>query len=113
MTQDPNRLKPRAPLSFVQGQEQQQPPVQQNSQTVPPQYNNTVMQQQSPVQQEPEAEQVEEEKATEKMTIYITKTQARKIRKLIRDFEEATDQRTDQNKLMRKFIDKLDLSMII
>jgi hypothetical protein len=56
---------------------------------------------------------VDEEKATEKITLYLSWRQLDKLDEMVRGYKRRMRKRTDQNKLMRMMIDKFTLDDIL
>jgi hypothetical protein len=56
---------------------------------------------------------VDEEKATEKITLYLSWRQLDKLDEMVRGYKRRKRKRTDQNKLMRMMIDKFTLDDIL
>ncbi len=56
---------------------------------------------------------VKEEKATEKMSIYLTPTERAKYRKIMREIEDGTQKRLDENKFFRLILKHLDSTALL
>jgi len=55
----------------------------------------------------------EGEKATEKMSIYLTPTERAKYRKIMREIEDETQKRLDENKFFRLILKHLDSTTLL
>ena len=55
----------------------------------------------------------EEEKATEKLTLYLLPRQSDKLDELIMQYKKETGKRIQRNKLMRKLIDQSSLETLL
>jgi len=82
--------------------------------TEEPQNGKTVKskKKQSPKAEEPQSS-IEEEKPTEKITLYLSWNQLDKLDSMVIEYKRRTRKRTDHNKLMRMMIDKLDLDDLL
>jgi hypothetical protein len=58
-------------------------------------------------------EQVDEDKATEKVTLYLTYVQRDKMDNLAIEYKRRTRRRTDANKLMRIIIDRVSIEDLL
>lgn len=93
----PLEIKPEVQPEPEQQKQPTPPPTEEKFNTVKTQKVNTV----------------KEEKATEKMSIYLTHTERAKYRKIMREIEDGTQKRLDENKFFRLILKHLDSATLL
>jgi len=93
----PLEIKPEVQPEPEQQKQPTPPPTEEKFNTVKTQKVNTV----------------KEEKATEKMSIYLTPTERAKYRKIMREIEDGTQKRLDENKFFRLILKHLDSTALL
>jgi len=101
----PLEIKPEVQPEPEQQKQPTPPPTEEKVNTAKEQKVNTVKTQ--------KVKEVKEEKATEKMSIYLTPTERAKYRKIMREIEDGTQKRLDENKFFRLILKHLDSTALL